>query len=352
MRALWAAAALTLVFAVWVGAGIGGDETALYVDDLATVAAALAAAAMCGWAATRHAGRMRLFWALLAGACGAWALGEGIWAWYDLGGGDVPVPSWADAAYLAALPPTAAALLVHPALHGRTIGRTRSLLDGLVLAASLFFVGWMLVLEPMQRTIDLSSLGDLVILAYPIGDVVIVFLVVLLIRGTTSAARLDLWCLMAALLLITISDAVYSYLANVQDYASGGILDTGWFAGYLVIALAALSSRARSAAESRAGASPSLTPAAIFTPFAAMLGALSLAAIRLQLGHTLDDVTLTVAFVLVGLVLVRQALLVIDLLGPSREPDAHMTDRLVTALGDAVATDERAELAPTPKTVA
>jgi len=341
-------AVLTLVFGVWIDAGFGGEQTALYVDDLATVAAALVAAALCARAAMRHADRLRLFWWLLAGACSAWALGEGIWALYDLVGGTVPVPSWADAAYLAALPPTAAALLVHPALHGRTLSKTRSLVDGLVIAASLFFVAWTLVLEPLQRTNDLTSLGGSVTLAYPLSDVVIIFLVVLVMRGTTSSDRLDLWCLLVGLLLITLSDAIYSYLTTIENYSSGNVIDTGWFAGYLAIALGAFCARPQVTAERPALSSPSLTRAAIVTPFLAMLAALSLAAIKLKLGDSLDRVTLSVAFVLVGLVLFRQALLLIDLLAPKRAFEGSMADRLVAALGEAVA-DQRVEPAPTSK---
>jgi hypothetical protein len=342
-------AALTAVFGVWVAAGFGGEKVVVYVDDLATAGAALVAAVLCVRAARRHAGRLRLFWWLLGGACGAWTLGEAIWAVYDLVlSGGVPVPSWADAAYLAALPPTAAALLVHPAIRGRSIGKTRSLVDGLLIAAALFFLGWTFVLEPVRRTADLTSLGGVVTLAYPVGDVVIIFLVVLVIRGTTNGDRLDLWCLLAGLVAITFSDAVYSYLTNVKHYSSGNVIDTGWFAGYLGIALGALCARSDRVVERQAESSPSLTTAAVVTPFLPMLGALGLAAIRIELGHHLDGVTLTVAFVLVGLVFVRQALLLIDLLAPERELEGSVADRLVAAIGEAAA-DQRAEPASTSR---
>jgi hypothetical protein len=334
---------------VWIGAGIGGEQTALYVDDLATIAAALTAATLCGWAAIRHQARLRLFWWLLAGGCGAWALGEMLWALYDLVGGEVPVPSWADAAYLAALPPVAAALLVHPALHARAIGRLRSLVDGLVIAASVFFVGWALVFKPIGERIDLTSLGDVVTLAYPLSDVVIIFLVVLVIRGTTNSDRWDLRCLLAGLLLITFSDAVYSYLTNVEDYSSGNVIDIGWLAGYLGIALGAFYARRPQLVEQRPAASPtSLTPAALVAPFFAMLAALGLMMVKLELGHSLDRVTLATAFALVVLILGRQALLFIDLL-TQREREGTMADRLVAALGDA-AGDRRVDhtSAPTP----
>lgn len=334
-RALWLVAGLGIVFAVWVGFGVGGEQSALYVDDLATLAAALVAAAFCGRAATQHDGRLRLFWWLLAGACAAWAVGEGLWAGYDLGGGSVPVPSWADAGYLAAIPLTAAALLLHPALHGRAIGRMRSLADGLAIAAAFLFVGWTLVFQPLHERIDLTNLGDLVTLAYPLGDVVIIFLVVLVVRGTTDVDRLDLWCLLAGLLMITFSDAIYSYLTNVEDYASGNLIDTGWFLGYLGIALGASYSRPQPSAERARHSARALTPAALVAPFLAILAALGVATVKLELGRSLDGVTLAIAFVLVGLVLIRQALLVADVVASRRERDGTVADRLVAALGEA-----------------
>lgn len=336
MRAFCAFAALTLAFAVWTGLGVGGGQVSLYVDDLATVAAALIATVACVRAARRQEGRLRLFWWLIGGALAAWTLGEILWAYYDLVVGDVPAASWADAAYLAALPLTAAALLVHPALRGRASGKTRALVDGLVLAAALFFLAWTLVFEPVRQQTDLSSLGGLVTLAYPLSDVVIIFLVVLVIRGTTGGDRRDLWCLLAGLLLIAFSDAIYTYLTNVTNYSSGNIIDTGWFAGYLTIALGALSVQTKPAFERRAAPSQALSPAAIVAPFVPMLAALLFAAIKIELGHKLDRVTLTVAFALVGLVLVRQALLLIDLLSRRDEIDAGVGDCLVAALGEAV----------------
>ena len=316
VEALAVIGALTLAFGAWVATGLGGESTTRAVDDLATVAAVTAAALLCARAARRHEGRLRLHWWLLAAGCAAWTLGEGIWAVYDLAGGDVPKTSWADVAYLAALPPIAAALLVHPALRVRMIGRARAFLDGLVLAASLFFAAWNLILEPVRQSTDLTSLAGVVTLAYPLSDVVIVFLVVLVIRGTTRSGRLDLWWLLSGVLLIAVSDSADSYLTDVRSFSTGGIIDTGWFAGYLAIAVGAACAGSHAGAQLPANASSTPTRAGILTPFLAIFGALVLVAARIETGHRLDNVSLAVAFAVVSLVLVRQLLLVIDLLGP------------------------------------
>jgi hypothetical protein len=190
-------------------------------------------------------------------------------------------------------------------------------------------ISWLIVFEPVRHSTDLTTLEGAVTLAYPLGDVVIVFLVVLLVRGTTRAYRLNLWCLLAGLLALSFSDAVYSYLANVKHFSSGGLIDTGWFVGYLAIALSARFSLTQSAAARRSQATPALTNAAVLVPFLPMLAALTLAAIMIQLGHHLDRVTLITAFTLVGCVLARQALLMLDF-AARRRVQNNPTDPLAT----------------------
>jgi hypothetical protein len=332
VQALLLVLGLTVAFAILVGTGIGGSTVVRTADDGATAAAALAAAALCARAARAHADRLRAFWSLLAAACGAWTIGEGLWGVYDLTRDSVPESSWADVGYLAALPLAGAALLTHPALQGRVVGKTRSVVDGLVLATSLFLIGWLLVLEPLQRTVDLGSRDGIVTMSYPLGDVVILLLIVLVIRGTTDHDRLDLWLLLAGLLLIAGSDAVYTYLSSTRDYGSGGLVDTGWFAGYLAIALAALG-RSRVALVTPRRSS-GLTRAALVTPFVPMLAALALVAVEVEVGHPLDHVGLLVSFALVGLVLLRQALLLTDVLtAPRGHAGDNAEHRLVAALG-------------------
>lgn len=335
------ATASILIFAVCIDRRVGGATQARDADDVATAAAALLAALLCARAAARYAGRLRLSWSLFAAACGAWAVGELIWGYYDLAHGSVPVPSWADAAYLSAIPFAAAALIAHPAMRGRAIGTVRSVLDGIVLAVALFFISWTLVLEPLQRTSDLSSLGGAVTVAYPLGDFVILFLVVLVIRGTISGDRLDLWFLVGGLIAITSSDSLFAYLTQVKHYESGDLIDTGWFAGYLAIAVAARFARSERRAHSRVS-SPTLSSAAVVGPFFPLLGALTFAAVRVELGYRLDRVAMTAALTLAMLVLIRQALLMVDLFAPARRRETPVSQRLVAAIGGPI-TDDVAE---------
>jgi uncharacterized membrane protein YgdD (TMEM256/DUF423 family) len=334
MRVPWissAAAILVVLFAAELTSGFGGLSAVRYVDDLGTLAAALAASIFCSGAARRQRGRLRTFWTLLAAAVGSWALGELLWAVYDLAGrGPVPVPSWADAAYLSAVPLAAAALLAHPALHGRAIGKIRALLDGSALAASLFFVAWSVVLGPLWRSTDLTTAGGLITLAYPAGDVLLLFLIALVIRGTTDRDRRDLWFLLAGLVGMTISDAVYAYLVEVAGYATGNYVDIGWVAGYLAIAAGAHAARPQPATDPLPR-TRTLTRAALLAPFVPVLAALSLAAVQIQLHRRLDRVAWAAAVFVVGAVLFRQALLAVDLYRGS-ERDEGLPSRLLRSL--------------------
>ena len=146
-------------------------------------------------------------------------------------------------ATLSAIPVAVAALVVHPATHGSGTRKTRSVFDGLVVATALLFLSWTLVLGPLWRSSNPGTWAGIVALAYPFGDVVIVFFIVLAIRGMTSGDRLSLWCLLAALLVMALSDSTYTYLTASSSYTSPGLIDTGWVVAYLGIALAAFGSR-------------------------------------------------------------------------------------------------------------
>jgi hypothetical protein len=311
-RAAGIALVATAMFAACVGWQLGGPSTVLYVDDIATVLAALAASLLCCLAGVRQSGALRRSWWLLAAACAAWMLGEVIWAWHDFAGHDVPVPSWADLGYLGAIPLAVAALLSHPTMAGSAAHRTRYALDGLLVATALLFVSWTFVLGPLWHGSDLTTLGDVVALAYPFGDVVIVFFVVQAMRRMTPANRLALWCLLAGLLALALSDSIYAYLTGVQGYQPGGLLDTGWFAGYLAIAVGASCSRTGQSATRDADSSAPVATALV-VPFIPILGALGVVAFKPALVQELDPVALATAFALVGLVLARQLLVLRDL---------------------------------------
>jgi hypothetical protein len=62
-----------------------------------------------------------------------------------------------------------------------------------------------------------------------------------------------------------------------------------------------------------------------------VLLALTVAAVQIRLGHHLDHAAWLMAFGLIALVLVRQGLMVLELLGPGRDAGAGLMQRLTHA---------------------
>jgi hypothetical protein len=327
----------TALFALWFASDLGGARATLWADDVATPLAAATAAVACLRAAARHGGRMRLFWSLLTAATVCWTLAEVVWGVYALVlSEEVPSPSWADVGYLGAIPLAVTALALHPGTRASGRRRARLVFDGAVVASALLFLSWTLVLGPLWRSTDLSTLGGVVTIAYPFGDILILFFVVLAIRGMTGSERLSLWCLLAALGAMALSDSSFTYLTEVSTYSSSSanVIDAGWIAAYLGIALAALASRGGAWTPQPDRSRPSL--AALTAPLLTVLLALIVVAVQINLGHRPDRAAWLMAFGLVALVMVRQALALLEFFAAPHEDTLRLSERIAeAALGEA-----------------
>lgn len=302
------ALAIVSLFAVWVTATIGGPTATRNFDDGATFVVAALAAVTCLLAARRHAGRYRAFWLLLGIATALWAFGEGAWGFYDIVlGREVPVPSYADIGYLGAIPVALVALLVHPASSDGGQRRLLTGLDALILATALLFLSSTFILHAVGAQTDLHSAAGLVTIAYPLGDVLMMFLLLRAVRWLSGPDRLAMACILVGLLAMTLSDSGYTYLTAARGYETGSWIDTGWVVGYLGIALGGWYGRRPAAVTARV-ASPNTTTVAMVVPYLLPLMSLGVLTVRAQLGQHVDRFSLVLAFVLTGSVLIRQVL--------------------------------------------
>ena len=239
--ALVGAALLTVAFGLWITFRVGGATLTEAIDDIGEAAVAFLAAGVCGLAAWRHQGRMRLAWALMAGSILSWALGESVWSYYEVGlHQQVPFPSLADAGYLGGEPLAIAAIILFAAANPRTASRLASLLDGAIIAGALLVVSWVTVLETVYRAGTGSLVSQAIGLAYPISDIVILTMVLLLVGRVRREAQVALYLLAAGLLANLLADSGFAYLTTVNSYGPAQPIDTGWVAGYFLVALAAL----------------------------------------------------------------------------------------------------------------
>ncbi|MFP3579007.1 response regulator [Arthrobacter sp. SIMBA_036] len=217
-----------------------GTAQAKVTGDFCILAAALTAGLSCSVAARR--GENARAWSLLAVAAFTWAGGQAIWTVFGLTNNNTyPFPSIADVLFLAYSIPAAAALFSFKRPAGTTrVGWVRAALDASVIAGSVLAVSWYTALGPA-----LSSEGDfltvLVSSAYPVVDVVMTSLVLVLAMRRQPGERLPWLCFGGGLLALTITDSTYIRLTfDGVTGVTGSPLALGWIGAFLLIALAPL----------------------------------------------------------------------------------------------------------------
>ena len=233
--------AATAGFALVVQLRFPSPEVATAVDDLGEAIAALVAAACCLYATTRTEGRIRLAWALLGASAAAWGAGEVMWSLYEVGlGQDVPYPGWPDVGFVAAIPLAFAGIRAFWGEPRGTAARWRVWQEAVVIAFALTFVAWVLGLRLVWEDSGEPPLERFLDLAYPVGDILIGTILILAIRRATRRRAVRVLALLAGIASLTVADSAFAYLSASGAYtAHGSVLDTGWFAGYLIIAVAA-----------------------------------------------------------------------------------------------------------------
>jgi len=168
-----------------------------------------------------------------------WAAGEVVWSIYEVGMGvPVPYPSLADAGFLSAVPFAIAGIRAFWGDARGTSARWRVWFDGLIVAIALTSTAWGFGLRSVWYSNSTTKLLDL---AYPVGDILIGTVLILAIRRASHQQKGRMALLLAGVASYSIADSAFSYLTAQGAFGSvGSVLDTGWFAGFLLIALAAI----------------------------------------------------------------------------------------------------------------
>jgi signal transduction histidine kinase len=241
-------AAVSIAFLVVVGFKPGGPEATQLLSNLIQALTALAAAAACFHAAHRDPygfGRawtasLHRAWRLLGTAALAWGLGQVVWTYLELAGDRTPFPSLADAGYLLAIPLLIAGVLAFPTAPMRATARLRTLLDGLLIAASLLFLGWATVLGDVFGADGSSALERAFSLAYPLGDIVAGSIVLVLLSRSRGRGAAHLTLIAMAVFSLLVADLGFAYKAPSGAYGTGDLLDAGWVVGWLLLTVTAL----------------------------------------------------------------------------------------------------------------
>ena len=237
LRSVRAAAALLVLGTVlsW-----GGADLAAWLTPSLLVAAAAGAALSCGLRAVRTApGAARSAWLLVAAACLLWSLGDLLWL-VDLQVTPLPVLGarassvgyWSGGALV-----LAGLVRLSRARLGATVW-PRLVLDGALLAGTVFIVAWAYGLGGAARRSGGSWLDVTTVLVNPVFDVLVLGVVTGLLRRTAGPGRRALFLGLASLAMRLVADAVYVVLDLRHDYAPGSWVDALWLGAYVCVAVA------------------------------------------------------------------------------------------------------------------
>ncbi|MEU8819712.1 EAL domain-containing protein [Actinoplanes sp. NPDC048796] len=194
----------------------------------------------CLTAARKVGGSARLGWRLLAAGSLSWGLGNFYWSWNELvAHAEVLFPSLADIGYL--LFPLLATAGLWLIAGWTSIGtRLTVLLDGLIVGCALFVIGWSLTVRDVWEAGADSALAFVVSMAYPVCDIVLATVAVLLAARTRRGSRGIGLLLLLGLAGMTVSDVLFALDTSAGTYATGQNSDAGWFVAFSACGAAGL----------------------------------------------------------------------------------------------------------------
>ena len=276
------------------------------VDEIVLVVCLLFAAGCVGYAARCSAGRRRFGWLALVTALVGWAVGEVLWSVYEVrpeiehathpAAAEVAFTLWPIGAMVAM------ALLSHLSRHSPR----RLVLDGLIVATSLFVISWVFVLDKQLRENGgwrLATLEEIFV------DVVLLTTAILMLSRVRSNDLPSRSLLAGGVAIIAVADIAMVFQTGVGSYHLGDMTDLGRVAGFGLIALAGLTSiNEISTAQTR---SEILSPALLWLPYLPLLVA-SAVGLGHAVGHMVHGPLLAALGILVAAVLARQFIVLVD----------------------------------------
>lgn len=209
----------------------------VWLTDLLAVVAALLSfsAAVYAWQRVRISKKEGIVWLLLCLGLLLWLGGEAIWFYLEAVLGEEPFPSAADYSWLLGYPVLFLAFLFEYKRLDVDIGLKRKLIVFLAVVVAGIIMVWAL-LYPIAVYPDISSVERFLDLAYPVGDLALLY-VVLLVTSVYLGGRLGRAWLIISLgfVVYSLADLGFSYLQWEETYFSGHPIDLLWLIGDAIV---------------------------------------------------------------------------------------------------------------------
>ncbi|MEA2458075.1 MAG: hypothetical protein QOC95_1047 [Thermoleophilaceae bacterium] len=237
VRILGALAFLALAAHIAHASGVAGSGPSLFFDAYLYVAIQALCSILC-LARAFTVREDRIAWLVMGMGIASSATGDAVFnfAWANVD--SVPYPSIADVFYLGFYPATYVVLVL---LARKRLGKPEpgvwldGVIVGLTLAAVTAAVAFPAIVDATRG--DAATVATT--LAYPLGDLVLLFVVGTAFTMTGFRPGRALSLIGLGLLIWAVADCVYAFQVSSGIYRSGTLLDSAWPTGVLLVALAA-----------------------------------------------------------------------------------------------------------------
>ena len=186
-----------------------------------------------------HGAGERLAWLALAAAPGLWAAGELVWELVLSHQEEPAYPGPADALWLGSYVAACIGIVALVRKRLRPAFRPTLLLDAALAAVALAALGAALIFGPVSAAGAGNPEWVATDLAYPLGDVLLLALVVSVLTLSGWGAGRGWWVFAVALAAQAVSDGALAYRQATGTLGDGFVLDAIWPAAALLLAWAA-----------------------------------------------------------------------------------------------------------------
>lgn len=183
--------------------------------------------------------RVQVAWGLLAVSVLSYIMGDIIWSILELGLNQNPFPSVADIFYLSFYPLFAMGIYYLPRTSFNQSEKLKIIIEMGIVIITLGLIYWTFLIVPTISNQE-NLFAGIVSTAYIIGDFLLLFVLVRLLYIKLEKVYHGPVMLLGMSIIVQIAaDSIYSLQSIQGTYISGGLLDTGWILGLVLIGLAA-----------------------------------------------------------------------------------------------------------------
>lgn len=166
--------------------------------------------------------------------------GDMCWAYLEVHLHAVDVPTIADLFYLLYYPILLFGIFLFANKKLRSFDLVKRILDINVVMVVAIILYWIFIFFPIvSDSQGISDLQTFIPIAYPIGDLFLLFSVLLLIYARlVQVHSRSIWLLVVSIMVMGFTDSLYIFQSVHSGYSSGGLIDLGWILSYSLTILA------------------------------------------------------------------------------------------------------------------